>query len=289
MDWTTLPPLSALRAFAAYAERGSVQAAGAALNVSHAAISQQIRNLETHLGLGLLDRSGRAATLTLQGHQLAEALDEGFSRIAETVAAITGADAARPLHVSTTPSFAANWLMPRLPDFRASHPGVDLMVDPNPALTDPRPGRIDVAIRYGAGDWPGLSSEVLVRSGMAIVAAPELIGDREIREPSELRHLPWLQELGTSESSVWLESHGAKGPAEASVLHLPGNLTLDAARSGQGVALTASLWVAEDVRAGRLRILFEDQPDKGYWTVTAPGVPRPPLRAFLKWLRRQAD
>ncbi|MDA7427368.1 LysR family transcriptional regulator [Primorskyibacter aestuariivivens] len=288
MHWTALPPLAALRAFAAYAETGSVQKAGAALNVSHAAISQQIRNLESHLGLTLLDRSGRAARLTHEGRQLAEALADGLGTIAARVAELTGADAARPLHVSTTPSFASNWLMPRLAGFRSLHPDIDIMIDPNPALTNPQPGGIDVAIRFGAGRWPGLEAELLLPTSIAVVAATDLIGTHPADCAEDLMRFPWLQELGTSESTAWLRNQGVTEARTAGLVHLPGSLTLEAARQGQGILVTAKEWVLGDIAAGRLRLLFEDPPGKGYHIVTAPGVPRPPLRDFLRWLRRQA-
>lgn len=287
MDWTALPPLSALRAFAAYAETGSVQKAGEALNVSHAAISQQIRNLETRLGLKLLDRTGRAARLTADGRHLAEALSNGFAIMAERVTALTGADAARALHISTTPSFAANWLMPRLPKFRALHPEIDIMIDPNPALTNPEPGGIDVALRFGAGLWPGLETEMLLPTTLAVVAAPALIGDHPADCAQDLLRFPWLQELGTSESTAWLKQQGVTNARTAGLIHLPGSLTLEAARQGQGVLVTAKEWVKADIAAGRLRLLFQEPPGKGYHIVCAPGVPRAAMRAFLRWLRRQ--
>lgn len=290
MHWTALPPFAALRAFAAYAETGSVQKAGAALNVSHAAISQQIRNLETHLGLTLLDRSGRAARLTPEGRQMAEALANGFGAIAARVAELTGADAARPLHVSTTPSFASNWLMPRLAGFRALHPDIDIMIDPNPALTDPQPGGIDVAIRFGAGHWPGLDATLLLPTSIAVVAATELIGTHPAECPEDLMRFPWLQELGTSESTAWLRSQGVTEARTAGMIHLPGNLMLEAARQGHGVLVTAKEWVLGDITAGRLRLLFEEPPGKGYHIVTAAGgTPRPALKRFLKWLGKQAE
>lgn len=289
MDWTGLPPLAALRAFAAYAETGSVQKAGDKLNVSHAAISQQIRNLETHLGLSLLDRSGRSAVLTDEGRALAAALDAGFGEISRAVALLTGAEEARPLHVSTTPSFASNWLMPRLADFRARHPEIDIMIDPNPALCDPAPGGVDIAIRYGAGDWPGMDTQLLVPSAMAVVAAPDLIGMREVSGPQDLLGLPWLQELGTTEASRWFADHGITDARSGGMIALPGHLVLEAARSGQGVAVTASIWVAHDIAAGRLRLLFEEGDRNGYHLVTRPGIARPALAAFAKWVRRQAS
>lgn len=289
MDWTALPPLAALRAFAAYAETGSVQKAGDALNVSHAAISQQIRNLENHLGLRLLDRSGRAARLTDDGRRLATALADGFATISEGIAELTGADAQRALHVSTTPSFASNWLMPRLPEFRGLHPDIDIMIDPNPALTNPEPGGIDVAIRFGDGQWPGLDTDLLIPTTIAVVAATELIGEHPASCAADLLRFPWLQELGTNESTSWLRNQGVTEARTAGLIHLPGSLTLEAARQGQGVLVTAKEWVLGDIDAGRLRLLFEEPPGKGYYIVTAAGlVPRPALKPFLKWLRTHA-
>lgn len=286
-NWLSLPPLSALRAFAAYAETGSVTRAGAALNVSHAAISQQLRSLETHLGLALLDRSARALSLTPEGVQLAEALTSSFARIAQVIDALTGADADRPLHVATTPSFASNWLMPRLASFRAAHPEIDIMINPSPALTDPSPGAIDVALRYGNGHWPGLDAELLVLSSITVVAAPSLIGDLQPKSAEDLVNFPWIQELGTSESSLWLAGRGVTGLRKLGLIHVPGNLMLDGARSGQGIAVSTRVSVEEDLRSGRLRLLFEDRHGDGYHIVTAPGVMRPPLRHFIAWLRRE--
>lgn len=289
MNWIDLPPLSALRAFSAFAETGSVGRAGALLNVSHAAVSQQIRNLETHMQVALLDRSGgRTAGLTAEGQQLADALEAGFGRIAQAVETLTGADAMRPLHVSVTPSFAANWLMPRLAGFRQEHPEIDIMISPTPRLTDPSPGGIDVAIRYGDTAWSGLESERLLPAPIWIVAAPALVGDLVPEGPEDLLRFPWLQELGTTEASDWFVNRGVTEGRAAGMIHVPGDLMLDGARSAQGVAVTTRLSVEEDVRSGRLRLLFEERSDGAYHIVTARGVPRPPLKAFLGWLRRTA-
>ncbi|MBU2962565.1 LysR family transcriptional regulator [Citreicella sp. C3M06] len=287
MDWTAIPPLSALRAFAAYAEHRSVEQAGNALNVSHAAISQQIRNLETHLGFALLDRHGRRMTLTPDGERLAEALLDGFGGIARTLAEMTGRDAGRALEISATPGFAATWLMPRLPGFRERHPSLSLAIDPSSQLRSLQPGGLDVAIRYGDGNWPGLEAERLFLSPIVVVAAPALV-PRPITDPAELRAYPWLQELGTSEATDWLAEYGVTPDTAHGMTGLPGNLMIEAARQGQGIAITARLFVEQDLVAGRLRLLFQDARQKGYWMVTRPGIPRPPLRHFVSWLRREA-
>lgn len=287
MKWRDLPPLASLRAFGAFAETGTLQSAGDALGVSHAAISQQIRTLEDRLGLALVDRSGRALRLTEDGARLADALLHGFGAIADTVAALTGADAARPVHVSTTPTFAASWLMPRLSRFRALHPGIDLRIDPSPALVRLEPGGIDVALRYGDGDWPGLETEMLLQSPMVVVAAPILLEGRRIAQPSDLAALPWLEELGTTESTNWLRRKGVADGIVGSRIQVPGNLLLDGVRDGQGVTVTVRAFVARDLEAGRLLELFGENDSNGYHIVTRPGVLRRPARDFVTWLRRE--
>lgn len=287
MDWAALPSLSALRALAAYSDHGSMAAAGAALNVSHAAVSQQIRGLEAHLGVPLLDRSGRQAVLTPEGERLAQATLEGLVRVVAVVEELTGADADRPLQVSLTPAFAANWLMPRLADFRRRHPEIDIMLNPTPDLADPTPGGIDIALRYGPGDWPGLDCMPLLMSPMVLVAAPALLDGIDPVTPEALRALPWLQELGTTEATDWLRRNGVTEARTRGLVQLPGNLMLDAARDGQGIAVTAKLFVENDIAAGRLRCVFEDEAPLGYHIVTRPGVLRPQARVFQRWLRRQ--
>ncbi len=287
MDWHTLPPLTALRAFAALAQEGSASAAGARLNVSHAAISQQIKLLEAHMGLALTRREGRGLSLTAEGLHLAEALTEGFGAIAQRVAALTGADAQRPLQISVTPQFAASWLMPRLGDFQVRHPGVDLMVHPSPQRADPAPGGVDIAIRFGLGHWPGLQAELLLPTDIVVVAAPSLVGDRQFERREELLEYPWLSELDTSPASDWMFRAGLGGLRGTSVTQVPGNLMLDGARAGHGIAVLTSSSVEGDVAAGRLRILFCDSGETGYFIVTREGVMRPQAKAFLRWLRAQ--
>ena len=288
MDWRDLPPLTALRSFAAFAETGSVVAAGDALGVSHAAISQQLRSLEAHLDVALLNRDGRSMTLTAEGEQMANTLHSSFGGMIDTVRLITGARDERPLHVSTTPTFAASWLMPRLPKFRDLHPQVDLMLDPTPEVVTLSSTGIDLAIRYGAGDWPGLDSEMLLRSPMVVVAAPSLVGEGALPRAEDLTDLPWLEEFCTSEATRWLAQQGVKLKFGHGLTQVPGNLLLDGARDGQGVAVTVRTFVERDIAAGRLRVIeTEDRPEMGYHIVTRPGVMRPVLRDFVRWIRRE--
>ncbi len=287
MNWQNLPPIPALRAFAAFVDKGSLTAAGEALNVSHAAISQQLRHLERHLDVALFDRSGRALELTSAGEQLAAATGAGFQRMIDAVEELTGADIDRPLHVSATPNFATAWLMPRLPDFRAKYPEIDILLDPSHELVTLSPGGVDVAVRYGDGTWPGLTSEGLLFSPMVVVAAPSLMGTRTVESPADLVEAPWVEELGTSEASRWLEANGVEPGRRRRRMALPGNMMLDAARNGQGIAVVVRSFVEADLAAGRLVALFTAPQTSGYHIVTRPGVQRPPLKAFVKWLRSQ--
>lgn len=288
MDWRNFPPLSQLRAFAAFAEATTLEQAGARIGVTHAAVSQQIRALEAHLGLSLVDRAGRKLDLTAEGRQLADSLAAGFGQMAATIAAITGADSRSPLRITTTPTFAAGWLMPRLADFRARHPAIDLVIDP--AHENREIGReADVGLRFGKGTWPGLEARLILRSSIVVVAAPSLIARDADTALDQLAGLPWLQELGTNEATAFMEAQGLTRRAGAAMISLPGNLMLDAARDGQGVAVLARAFVERDIAAGRLRLLLEDSEKEGYFLVNRPGVLRPPVRAFVTWVLRQAE
>ncbi|KIC40811.1 LysR family transcriptional regulator [Ruegeria sp. ANG-R] len=288
MDWLSLPPMASLRSFAAFAEKRNVVDAGAALNVSHAAISQQLRVLEKHLGAALLDRTGKALTLTAEGEHLARALLLGFAAIEAAVGDLARSGQDRPVHVSLTSSFAASWLMPRLPAFRKTHPEVNLILDPSADVVELRPGGVDIAIRYGPGGWAGVQSEMLLQSPVVIVAAPKLLGGKTSWTPAELAQLPWLEEIGTTEATTWLAEHGAGPERGAGRTELPGNLVLDGLRAGQGVTVTVRHFVEHDIKAGRIVELYAEPDTRGYHIVTANTVLRPAVRTFVSWLRRQA-
>lgn len=285
--WKTLPPLAALRAFAAWSETGSMTEAGRRLNVSHAAISQQVRALETHLGLALVDRSTTPPRLTDDGARLAEALRAGFGTMARTIAELTGADAGRPLQITTSPSFAGAWLLPRLARFRALHPGISLMLDPATELRVLTSGGIDLAIRYGLGRWPGAEAQLLMPTPLAVVAAPQLVEGIGQNDLAALSRMPWIEEPGTDDRGALFGSHGLTVEGGGMVT-LPGNLMIEAARGGQGIAIVSLLLVQADLAAGRLRLLHQIDNGKGYWLVRRPGPQRPEARIFARWIMQEA-
>lgn len=283
-----LPSLNSLRAFAAVAETGSYSRAGSALNVSHAAVSQQVKALEARLGVILVARDGRGIALTAEGAALARDLATGFAAIRRGVEDLTRADAVRPVQVTMTPAFAMSWLMPRITEFQRRHPEVELMLNPTAEVVDLAPGGIDMAIRFGQGRWPGLEVTPLLLPDFVVVAAPALVGTREISDPAMLADMPWLQELGTDEVAEWMERRGVTPNRQLMVTHMPGNLIMQAVRRGDGLTLTARSFVEEEIRSGQLLELYSENDIGGYYIVTRPGVLRPPLRAFVNWLKRQA-
>jgi len=285
MNWHDLPPLNSLRAFAAVAETRSLTRAAEALNVTRPAVSQQIRNLETHLGQHLLLRGRRGVSLTSQGDALAHKLLTAFSGIADAVDNFSMSESSRALHVTTTPMFAASFIVPRLAAFRNAHPGIELMLNPTSELVDLELGGVDVAIRYGHGNWSGLESELLFTGSFAVVAARTLIGDRSITKPAEILDYPILQELGSNEFSNWMEKVNIGSGPDANITRMPGNLLLDGLRRGDGIVATVPRFIKDDLKTGHLVVLFEDRLDAGYHVVTRPGARRAPLQTFIRWLR----
>jgi len=288
MDWSDFPSLNCLRAFASVAETGSYSRAGTGLNVSHAAVSQQVRALEARLGVTLVVRSGRGIELTDEGAALARHLARGFGVIREGVDALTGADTMRPVQVTMSPAFAVSWLMPRIMDFQHRHPGLTLMLNPTAEVIELTPGGIDMAIRFGHGDWPGMEVTPFLLPDMVVVAARELIGKRKITDPTMLVTMPWLQELGTNEVAEWMERRGVTPKRPLMITHMPGNLIMAAVRRGDGLTYTARCFVDQEIRSGQLVELSSENNTGGYYIVTRPGVLRPPVRAFVRWLKQQA-
>lgn len=291
MDWRALPSLNSLKVFAIVAETRSLSAAGRELNVTHAAVSQQVRSLENFMGLQLVAREGRGVALTPEGEQLYSGLSGGFETIREAVDALLKDDTARPLNITMTPSFAVSWLMPRINDFRLQYPDIELMLNPTAEVIELKPGGVDLAIRFGGGNWPGLESELLLPTNFAVVGANCLIGDKVIETPEDIIEFPWLQEYGTNELAMWMEEQGVVPKGKLNITHLPGYMVLEGLRRGDGISATAMAFIEPDIASGSLRVLFEDtvRLGTGYYMLTRPGVIRPPLKKLMTWLRSMRD
>jgi LysR family transcriptional regulator, glycine cleavage system transcriptional activator len=289
LDWRTLPSLTALRAFAATAELRSFSQAARVLNVTHAAVAQQVRALEDQLGRALVQRDGRGVSLTADGEQLAEALAEGFAAMVRGVEALRAGEADRPVRVTLTASFAAQWLMPRLKDFWEKHPDIGLSLHPDARVVDMHRERMDLGIRYGNGDWPGVEATFLASARLVIAGAPSLLGDRARLTPEEMRDMDWILQRNWPEQDAYLRQLGLD-PEKLSRTDLSGeDLVISAARQGLGLAVENLALIESDVEGGRLRVVHESREKlPAYFIATLPGPQRAAARAFLKWLKTQA-
>jgi LysR family transcriptional regulator, glycine cleavage system transcriptional activator len=287
-DWRSLPSLTALRAFAATAELRNFSQAARALNVTHAAVAQQVRALEEQLGRPLVQREGRGVSLTADGEQLAEALGEGFGAMQRGLEALRVGEADRPVRISLTASFAAQWLMPRLKDFWQKHPDVGLSLHPDSRVVDLHRERMDLAIRYGNGDWPGVEAEYLTSARLVIAGAPSLIGDRD-PTVAEMAGMDWVLSRNWAEQDAYLRQLGLDPTTLSSTDISSEELALAAARQGLGLVVESVALIESDVAEGRLRIVHESREKlPAYFIVTLPGPKRAAARAFLKWLKSQS-
>lgn len=288
VDWHGLPPLTALRAFQATAEARSFSQAARALNVTHAAVAQQVRALEDHLGRPLVQRDGRGVSLTADGEQLAEGLGEGFASIQRAIEALRAGEADRPVRVSLTAGFAAQWLMPRLKDFWDRHPDIGISLHPDNRVVDLHRERMDLAIRYGNGEWPGVQATYLASARLVVAAAPSLIGEGQLA-PEAMAEMDWILARNWPEQDNYLRSLGLD-PETLSATDFPGEeLAIAAARQGLGLVVESIALIESDVSAGRLRVVHESREKlPAYFVVRLPGPQRAAARAFDRWLLTQA-
>ena len=286
-DWRSFPSLTALRAFAATAELRNFSQAARVLNVTHAAVAQQVRALEEQLGRPLVQREGRGVSLTADGEQLAEALGEGFGAIQRGLEALRAGEADRPVRVTLTASFAAQWLMPRLKDFWRQHPDIGLSLHPDSKVVDLHRERMDLGIRYGNGDWPGVEASYLTSARLVIAGAPSLIGDQD-PAVEKMAAMDWILSPNWAEQNAYLRQLGLDPTKLSSTDINNEELALAAARQGLGLVVESVALIESDVAEGRLRIVHQSR-DKlpAYFIVGLPGPKRAAARAFLKWLKAQ--
>ena len=280
-----LPSLTSLRAFEAAARLGGFSAASRELNVTHAAVAQQVRGLEAALGVTLLERAGRGLALTPEGERLATALTAGFESISAAIEEVKAGEDGRPLRVTLTPAFASQWLVPRLGRFWARHPEVPLSLHPDRQVVDLARARMDLAIRLGDGHWAGLETEMLVPAAYTVVGAPKLLGDRTALSPEEMAGMPWIFEEGSYEERSWLRRIGLDPETLKATTMPTEELALSAARAGYGLYVELLALLGDDLASGRLRAVHAaTDPRFGFWMVRRPGPARPALRQFMRWL-----
>lgn len=290
IDWLHFPPLPALRAFEATASLGGFSAAGRALNVTHAAVAQQVRALEAFLEVPLVHRSGRSIALTADGETLAAALSEGFRGIEAALETLKAGGRERPVMLTTTPVFASNWLMPRLGAFWAEQPDIGVSLRPDARVLDLQRERIDLGIRFGNGDWPGVESTFLTSARYLVVGAPKLFGDRKTLSPEEMAGLPWILEPDWPEQRQWIACCAGVDPEHLAITEFATEeLALSAARQGYGLHVVSAALVEADLKSGDLKVaLSSEEENPGYYIVKPPGPLRRPAARFMRWLLANA-
>ena len=294
-----LPPLNALRAFEAAARHLSFLKAAEELNVTAGAVSQQIKTLEDHLSLKLFRRQARGVLLTDAGQRYGKRIGELLDQIAAATRDLGRQSGGAVLTVTTMPSFAARWLIPRLGAFGRLHPELAVRTLADDKLATFLDDDVDVAIRFGAGNYVGLTADFLFREEVFPVCSPRLLeGDMPPRRLEDLAHHTLLHDephpgLHELEWSAWLAKRGIRNiDAHQGPRFTYTHMSLTAAAMGQGLALGTSVLCADDLESGRLVRPF---PDKivaafAYYLVFPPmALDRPRVVAFRDWMLEAAS
>lgn len=282
------PPLHAIPGFVAVAKHGSLSAAAAQLHLTVSALSHQISGLEQRLRVQLFTRGPRGVALTGDGERLFREIGPHYEALERALRTPTR-QRRTTLALSTLPSFGTSWLVPRLPAFLAAHPDLELNLSSGIELVDFARDEFDAALRYGAGDWPGLHQEHLFDEWLVPVAAPQLASGAGTRSRRALEQWPLL---GDPDGiwQRWFEQHGGTPPRRY-VAHFDASETrMRAAAEGLGVALAPALMARPLLEAKRLVQLSPKRLRAGraYWLVyPSRSADHPPLLAFRDWLRAE--
>ncbi|KRW96293.1 LysR substrate-binding domain-containing protein [Paracoccus sp. MKU1] len=294
----TLPPLRALQAFECFGRLGSVNAAARALGVTPGAISQQLRLLEEHVGVVLLVKDGRRATLTPAARAYHELISQGFGRLTLAQDYILAHKQSEELTVSGFPTLLQKWLNPRLPEFQASAQDLAIRVISTHEESDPHMLERGFRLTYGEAARRYLHSRTLFTDCCFPACSPEFLQRHpDACDPAVLARLPLIGiDWGGGYTTEphwrdWFESQGMRDlpPIRPVAVHSMSSLALEAAIAGQGAVLAQGSFAAEDIRAGRLVRLSEASlrmPDPYFVCWGPTTLDRPVARDFLNWLMR---
>lgn len=282
-------PLTALRSFEVAGRLRSFTLAAEELHISQAAVSRQVRELESRLSEPLFERRHRSVSLTPAGETLLAILTKAFDDISISLDHISNADASSTLTVSSEPSFASAWLVRNLSDFQKQRPDIDIVLDADPRLIEFRTGQAILAIRHSASktSWPRVESRRLAASNMVPVMVPHLMtGTIICSEPCDLLQFPLLHEESRDLWQSWFMAAGVKTAVRKGTVYADGGLALQAALQGEGVALMDKFLVQSDLNAGRLVQPFElSVPQGAYWIIARNFAELPEdATAFSQWL-----
>ncbi len=285
--WHRLPPLRSFRVLEAAARHQNYTRAADELHLTHSAVSHQIHALEETLGVRLFERSGRQMRATESGRQLAQDVRATLDALAGAVERVRGADSANSITVSVLPSFAAAWLVARLGGFLERHPQVELRLESTTALADFRNDGVDVAIRYGNGNYEDLESVKLFDDEVFPTMSPKLRRSARIRVPADLARVPLLR----IRNQPWAPWFTAAGMNQAEPRRGPvfndSELALQAAIQGQGAVLARGSLAAAKLRAGVLVAPFKQRiasPQTCYLVYPPQHARKPSVQLFRDWL-----
>jgi LysR family glycine cleavage system transcriptional activator len=294
-----LPPLNALRSYEAAARHLSFTKAAGELRVTPAAVSHQVKMLEDHIGISLFQRVNRQLVLTEAGEACLPGIRMAFEGLAGAIDSISIAGRSGVLTVSVAPSLAGKWLLPRLERFKSMHPDIDVRVSASIQFVDFASGEIDVAIRYGTGQYTGLTSELLISESLVPVCSPRLLdGPHPLRSPRDIRFHTLLHDDSPDEDTscppweLWLKAAGVEGvDATRGPRFNQPSLVLEAAILGQGIALAKSAIAAADLAEGRVIKPFElTRPLEFAYYIVCPESKTlmPKVDVFIRWLKEEA-
>ena len=295
-----LPSLDLLRGFDAAARHLSFTRAAVELHVTQSAVSRQIKALEEHLGVTLFRRLNRALLLTEEGQALARAVTAALGTIEHAVGRLSALADDRPITVTTTVSFAALWLVPRLARFHAVHPAIDVRLAAANAMMDLERDRIDIAVRFCEPRAAPREAVPLIGEDVFPVSSPRLARARAhpLKTPADLRHhvllhlddpqgeWPWLT------WREWLTALKVPELKPAGALHFSHyDQLVRAAIEGEGVALGRAPLIERFLKSGELAAPFRDRVTvrRKYFVIVAPAAHgRPRVQRFVEWLLAEA-
>ena len=296
-----MPSLNALRAFESAARHMSFKLAALELHVSASAIGHLVADLEGFFGVKLFERAHRRVELTPAGRELLPGLRGAFDQLRDTVRVFQDNQSDRPLILSVEPTFASRCLMPRLESFRVQYPDIPLRLDPTSDVMDPRAHDVDVCVRYGKGDYPGLRVDVIDSTeDIIIVCSPNLLeGKHPLRKPADLK---WHTLIDRNPNTYyadranwprWFLAAGLEKPVYGGRIEVPWEeYAIASAIRGQGVTLASKLLATEDLAAGRLVRPFDAfyTVDMGYYLISSlASVNDRKVEGFRDWVLDQSD
>lgn len=285
-----LPPLLALRFFEATARYLSVKLAAEELCVTPGAVSQQLRKLEEFLGCPLFERLPRGLALTTAGREYQTACQEALALIGRATAKLTRTQR-RTIVVSCTPSFATQWLVPKLQGFMQASPEIDVHVSTTNRLVDLSSEGVHFAIRHGLGRYPGLKVETLLQDDLIPVCSPQLVTPRKSAKMSDITEQRLLHDEHRDDWRLWFEAQGVSNvDCNAGVVFTDSNAAIEAALAGLGYALVRRALVASEIACGHLLCVKAPAlrtPLAYHLVCRAETLIDPALRSFRDWIMAQ--